>query len=92
MHWYLANKVTDTHKIDRRRDQTEITNRRLFLGAQCRTTWPVRFWSKNVRSWNVGLHGHPGSILQIRLQNTIIIMKLYINNDRKTGSNGGIVV
>ena len=31
MHWYLANKVTDTYNISGRCDQTEITNRRLFM-------------------------------------------------------------
>ena len=31
MHWYLSNKVTDTYNISGRCDQTEITNRILFM-------------------------------------------------------------
>ena len=31
VHWYPANKVTDTYNISGRCDQTEITNRRLFM-------------------------------------------------------------
>ena len=31
VHWYLANKVTDTYNISGRCDQTEITNRRFMV-------------------------------------------------------------